>query len=188
MKKSDQQLMLALGLSGLAVYLLFTQSGKDVAAQISEGIMKIADSGLNLIADFESFSPVPYADAMGQSIGFGHFLQPGELGNTIIPPISKAQGYDLLNQDAAIAQTAIDNHVAVPLTQNQHDALLSLIYNIGAANFAGSTLLQYLNQGNYDAAAEQFSVWNKTHINGMLVTSQALADRRSAEQSVFMTA
>ncbi len=52
--------------------------------------------------------------------------------------------------------------VAVPLTQNQFDALVSLIYNIGEGNFASSTLLKMLNAGNYRGAADQFLVWDKS--------------------------
>jgi lysozyme len=188
MKKSAQQTWWALGLSGIALYFWFTQSGKDIAAQIGEDIMKITDSGLALIAGFENFSPVPYPDAEGQSIAYGHFLLPGELGNTIVSPVTQEQGIALLNQDAAIAQAAIDNNVTVPLTKNQHDALLSLVYNIGEHNFANSTLLRWLNAGDYAGAAAQFLVWDKEHKGGVLMVDQSLEDRRASEQQVFLTA
>jgi lysozyme len=185
--KENEKTLLAFGLCGIAVYLLFTQSGKNVAAAIGEKIMQISDSGLSLIAGFEGFSAVPYTDADGQSIAFGHFLLPGELGVTIIPPLSKAQGYDLLNQDAASADAVVSNNVTVPLTQNQHDALCSLVYNIGGAptyHFENSTLLRHLNAGDYNAAADQFLVWNKSQ--GQV--DQSLVDRRAKEQAVFLTA
>lgn len=182
--KENEKTFLAFGLCGIAVYLLFTQSGKNVAAAIGEEIMKISDSGLALIAGFEGFSAVPYADADGQSIAFGHFLLPGELGVTIIPPLSKAQGYDLLNQDAAIADAAVSNSVTVPLTQNQHNACVSLTYNIGVHAFENSTLLRLLNAGDYNGAADQFLVWNKSQGK----VDQSLVDRRAQEQTVFLTA
>ena len=146
--------------------------------------MEIQDSGLNLIAGFENFSPVPYPDAEGQSIAYGHFLLPGELGNTIIPPVSRAQGYALLNQDASIAAAAITNNVTVPLNQNQQDALLSLVYNIGVHAFENSTLLRDLNAGDYNSAADQFLVWNESEGK----VDQNLVTRRAAEQAVFLTA
>lgn len=49
----------------------------------------------------------------------------------------------------------------MPLTQNQFDSLVSLTYNIGTATFEKSTLLKKLNAGDYQGAAEQFTVWNK---------------------------
>jgi lysozyme len=179
--------LLAFGLCGIAAYLWLTQSGKNVAAAIGEKIMQISNSGLSLIAGFEGFSAVPYTDADGQSIAFGHFLLPGELGNTIISPVTKEQGYALLNQDAATADAVVSNSVTVPLTQNQHDALCSLVYNIGGAptyHFENSTLLRLLNSGDYNGAADQFLVWNKSQ--GQV--DQSLVDRRAQEQSVFLTA
>jgi len=188
MSRQRNETLIALLLSGIAVYLLFTRSGQQVAANIAaqaeEGIMELSDSGLQLIASFEGFSATPYADAQGQSIGYGHFILPGELGSTIIPPITQAQGLALLQQDAGIAENAVANLVTVPLSQNQYDALVSLVYNIGQGNFAHSTLLRDLNARDYDAAAAQFPLWDKS--NNQVV--QALVDRRASEQDLFLTA
>lgn len=184
MKKSDKELALAIGLSAIAVYLLFTQSGQNVAAQIAGEIMNISDSGLNFIAGQEGFDPNPYPDAQGQSIAYGHYLLPGELGNTIIPPLTEAQGLDLLHSDAAIAENAVNSYVTVPLTQNQFDALCDFVYNEGVTHFANSTLLSLLNSGDYAGAAGQFSVWN---ISSGAVNPD-LVSRRAAEQSTFETA
>jgi lysozyme len=185
--KENEKTLLAFGLCGIAAYLWLTQSGKNVAAAIGEKIMQISNSGLSLIAGFEGFSAVPYVDADGHSIGFGHFILPGELGVTIIPPLTPAQGYDLLNQDAATADAVVSDNVTVTLTQNQHDALCSLVYNIGGAptyHFENSTLLRLLNSGDYNGAADQFLVWNKSQ--GQI--DPPLVDRRAKEQAVFLTA
>jgi GH24 family phage-related lysozyme (muramidase) len=47
------------------------------------------------------------------------------------------------------------------LTQNQYDALFSLIYNIYTTNFSCSTLLNRLNAGDTQLAADQFLLWCK---------------------------
>jgi lysozyme len=182
---ASTQKYVAFGLVGLAVYLLFVQSGKNIAARIGTEIMSVSDSGLKLIADFETvdgqFSPMPYRDANGHSVGFGHFILPTD---NLTFPITEAQAYDLLNQDAAIADKAIQQYVSVPLTQNQHDALVSLVYNIGVENFHTSTLLRLLNQGDYNGAANQFPVWNKSQHQII----DALVERRASEQALFLTA
>lgn len=172
------QAILAFGLMGTAIFLLFTQAGKNIAARLGTSIMKITDSGLKLIADFEGFSDMPYADAQGQSVGFGHFILPTD---NLTFPITEEQGYELLKQDASTADAAVQRLVTVPLTANQHDALVSLVYNIGVGNFTGSTLLRLLNSGDYEGAAAQFPMWKKSQ--GQVV--QALVDRRASERQLF---
>lgn len=186
MKKDHVKTGFAIGLSLLALYLLFTQSGKDIAARLGVELMKLTDSGLKLIAEFEGFSATPYPDAQGQSIGYGHFIKAGE---NIQWPITEEQALDLLKQDAASANTSVNSLVKVPLTQNQHDALVSLVYNIGSGAFAASTLLKLLNAGDYTGAAEQFARWNKSRdASGNLTVNQSLVARRASEASLFMEA
>lgn len=172
-------------LMGTALFLLFTERGKTIAAQLGTKFMELSDSGLQLIADIESFSPFPYPDASGQSVGFGHFILPTD---QFTFPLTESFAYHLLQQDAGAANATVNKLVRVPLTQNQHDALVSFVYNVGEPNFATSTLLRLLNSGDYNGAAAQFPVWNKEHVNGQLVVSQSLVDRRAKEQQLFLTA
>ena len=175
--------LILVGLLGILAYLTLFKSGKTFARSIGGNIMEIAQSTLDLIADFEKFSPVPYKDAGGHSIGFGHFIQPGENYTTIDMP----KALNLLRRDTAGAQSAVAALVKVPLAQNQVDALVSLVYNIGMTNFSNSTLLKKLNAGDFKAAADQFNVWNKTHLDGQLVVSDSLIKRRSAERLLFLS-
>jgi lysozyme len=71
--------------------------------------------------------------------------------------------------------------ITVPLNDNQAAALASLQYNIGKGNLQHSTLVKYLNSGNYQAAAEQFLVWNRATGHVMA----GLYNRRKAEHEVF---
>jgi len=165
----------------MAWYLNFSKSGKTVAgnigATITGGIMNISQRGIDLIKNFEGFSPVPYRDAAGWSIGYGHYMGP----NPTITNVDFAQAATLLGQDMAWAIRSIQNDVTVPLNQNQFDALTSLIYNIGANAFANSTLLKKLNAGDYAGAAAQFDVWNKS--SGSV--NQTLVARRASERALF---
>ena len=142
---------------------------------------RVSDSGLNLIAKLETFSAMPYPDARGQSVGFGHYILPSD---NFSFPISRADGQKLLLSDSRIADEAIDRYVRVPLTANQRDALVSLIYNIGVSHFATSTLLKRLNVGDYAGAAGQFDVWRKSEGSVLPV----LVARRAIEKQLFLTA
>ena len=71
--------------------------------------------------------------------------------------------------------------VAVPLTQNQFDALVVWVYNLGPTNFKNSTLLKELNSGNYTAAGNEILRWNKA--GGEVLTG--LVRRREAEAQLF---
>ena len=173
----------ALALAGLLAtlaYLSMTKSGRGVAEQIGESIMKFSDNGIDVIKRFEGFSSVPYRDAQGWSIGYGHFIKPDET----LTAVSEEQANELLRQDAATASAAVSNNVTVPLTQNQFDALVSFTYNVGVTAFRNSTLLKKLNAGNYSGAADQFARWNKS--GGEILA--ALTSRRADEQELFMAA
>lgn len=75
--------------------------------------------------------------------------------------------------------------VKVPLTQNQFDAILSFVYNLGGPNFRSSTLLKKLNAEEYDEVPEQLMRWNKARVNGKLKALAGLTRRRTAEAELF---
>lgn len=173
------------GLVGILAYLTLTKSGKGLALKIGSKIMEVSSAGIDAIMQHEGFSPVPYIDAMGLSIGFGHFILPGEK----FTRITREEGRALLAQDTAKANAAVKSAVKVPLTQNQHDALVGLVYNIGGGAFKGSTLLRKLNAGNYSGAAEWFLPWNKSrNTTGVLSVNPGLTKRRMAEREQFLSA
>lgn len=171
----DRRAVYVVGAALIATVIFYQKNA------IIVGAKKMVDSGLNLIAEFEQFSPTPYPDARGESVGFGHFILPGDNLNF---PLSRDDAYALLQLDADTARRAIKNYVSVPLSINQRDALTSLVYNIGVGAFAGSTLLRKLNAGDYAGAAAQFAVWRKSQ--GAVL--DALVVRRAREQALFLTA
>jgi lysozyme len=68
-----------------------------------------------------------------------------------------------------------------PVTAMQKGALVSLAYNIGVGALSGSTLLKKHKAADYDAAAQQFLVWNRA--GGKVM--QGLVNRRTAEMRVY---
>ena len=74
-----------------------------------------------------------------------------------------------------------------PTTDDQASALLLLLYNIGEANFAPSTLFAMHRRHDYAGAAKQFSRWNKGHVNGDLVVLPGLVKRRADEAALYLS-
>lgn len=110
------------------------------------------------------------------TIGYGH-TKTVTKGQRI--DVGKAEA--LLRQDANEAAKVVMSRVKVPLSPNQLGALTSFVFNVGEPKFASSTLLRELNKGNYDRVPIELAKWNKTTINGKLVPSPGLVNRRSVE-------
>ena len=83
----------------------------------------------------------------------------------------------ILLEDVRDAEHEINHNVEVPLTQNQFDALISLVFNIGPDGFRHSRLRTLLNEGDYLRAANNFRDW---HIGG-----RGLTARRQDEEALF---
>lgn len=79
------------------------------------------------------------------------------------------------------AQDTVNRMVLVRLTQDENDALVDLVFNIGIGNFDASTLLRELNAGDVRGAAAQFDLWD--HCSGVVLAG--LLRRRQAETALF---
>ena len=55
-----------------------------------------------------------------------------------------------------------------------------------SGNLVASTLLRKVNAGDFAGAAEQFLVWDKARVNGVLQPLAGLTRRRRAERALFM--
>jgi len=139
--------------------------------------MQISDAGLELIKRWEGLRLQSYRDAVGVwTIGYGHTHTAGP-GQWISP--EKAE--DLLRRDVAWAERAVRDFVRVPLAQNQFDALVSFVFNVGTGAFQRSTLLRLLNRGRYGAVRAQLMRW----INAGGRPLRGLVRRREAEADMF---
>jgi lysozyme len=134
--------------------------------------------GLEFLQDLEGTSYVAYKDTGGVwTNGTGHTgpdVYPGQRA-------TDEQVMAWLAEDVKEAEEAVTKYVTAPLTQNQFDALVSFVFNIGASAFKNSTLLRKLNAGDYDGAIGQFKRWNLD--NGKVVAG--LSKRRMLEASLF---
>lgn len=133
--------------------------------------MKTSEKGIDLLKILEEgkgFSSKSYLCPAGKrTIGYGHVVLPED---NIIEPITEDQAEDILEKDVVIAENAINKYVKVPLTQNQFDALVCFVFNVGKTNFKTSTLLKFINEQLWDKIPKQFMRWvyhDKTLIKGL---------------------
>lgn len=145
--------------------------------------MHVSPSGVDLICNFEGLELKAYDDGVGVwTIGYGTTKYPNGIrvkkGDTCT--LEQAKAY--MQNDLKAFEQTVNSAIKVPLNQNQFDALVSLAYNIGSTAFKNSTLVKRLNEGNYNAAANQFNVW----VNAGGKRMQGLVNRRAAERTLFL--
>ena len=139
--------------------------------------MKTSLEGINLIKHFEGCELEAYKCPAGVwTIGYGHIkgVQQGDV-------ITEQQADDMLVEELEEYENYIHNLVSCPLNQNQFDALVSWVYNLGSSNLQASTLLKVLNAGDYEGVPAQIMRWNKA--GGKVL--EGLTRRRQAEADLF---
>ena len=140
-------------------------------------IMKISEKGLDLIKFYEGCEYNAYkcaADVL--TIGYGHTkgVKEGDL-------ITQQEADALLLHEMDEYEGYINNMVTVDLEQNQFDALVSWVFNLGSSNLSSSTLLKKINNKEFDAVPEQIKRWNKA--GGKVL--DGLIKRRNSEALLF---
>jgi lysozyme len=139
--------------------------------------MKISQEGIALIKKFEGCELEAYKCAAGVwTIGYGSTKGVKE-GNTI----SQEDADNLLLEEMHEYEGYINDMVTVDLKQNEFDALVSWVFNLGPSNLSSSTLLSRLNNKVWDDVPNQIKRWNKA--GGQV--KQGLVRRREAEALLF---
>ena len=153
---------------------------------IEEAAVNFSQNALNLIRKMEGLSLTAFPDAGGYSIGYGHYMGP----KPTMTDIDTDKAETLLMQDTDKADAIIARYVTVPLTQNQHDAIVSAVFNLGTALFwnaeskTKTKFLNLLNSGDYAGAADQLTRF----VNSQGKVLPALVTRRETEKQLFLTA
>jgi lysozyme len=120
--------------------------------------MKTSDNGIKRIEQREGKRNKAYLDSKGiPTIGVGHTSPNVYIGLVW----TDQQIEDALRDDLKTAENCVNKYVIVPLTQNQFDALVSFVFNIGVNAFRKSTCLRLLNEKLYDMAADAMLMFNK---------------------------
>ena len=146
--------------------------------------MAVSPFGVDLICGFEGKRLTAYDDGVGVwTIGFGTTVYPNSIKVKKGDACTEAQAKAYMAHDLKKFESAVNNAVTVPLSQNQFDALVSLAYNIGTNAFSGSTLVKKLNSNDNRGAADQFDVW----VNAGGKRTQGLVNRRGKEKALFLS-
>ena len=141
--------------------------------------MRTSQRGIDLIKEFEGYSERVYMCAGGKyTIGYGH-TRGVEVGDTC----TQEQAEKYLREDVREAEETVEVLITVPLTQNQFDALVSLVYNIGSGNFYDSTIRRVINckVADREEYRKAWMMWVKSR-NKVL---KGLVRRREAEFKLF---
>ncbi len=166
-----------------------------VSMAASNGHAKtVSAEGIDFIKVWEGFSPKLYNDPVGHcTVGYGILLHTGNCDGRpaeqpYVSGITQEKATELLAQKAGEFQQIINDSVKVDLNQNQNDALVSFVYNVGGSNFQKSSLLRLLNKGDYASVPTELKKWTKARQNGQLVDLPGLVKRRAAEVELFQKA
>ena len=144
--------------------------------------LSVSRSAVELIKAFEGFrEKAARLDDGRWTIGYGHTLTAREGAQ-----ISEAEAEALLLYDIIGAAHAVNELVYAPLTQNEFDALVSFVFNIGVLGFRGSPTLRRLNEGRPLEAALAMELWRKADLEGDRIVIDALVRRRAAEKALFL--
>jgi len=145
--------------------------------------MKVSQTAIDLIKEFESFSAEAYTCPAGKlTIGYGHVVQKNEdYLNT--KTLTEAEALQILTNDLKESEAYL-NHICleydVELTQNQFDALCSFCFNLGSFTNA---MLERFKAKDLTAIGNSLILYNKA--NGKEL--EGLTRRRKAEQKLFFS-
>lgn len=143
----------------------------------------VSPAAIELIKRFEGFRRTAARLDDGRwTIGYGHTRSARE-GATV----SEADAEALLGYDLVDVQAAVNDWTFTPLTQNQFDALVSFVFNIGLEAFRHSAVLRRVNEGALLQAACAMEMWRKADFEGERIVVDALIRRRAAEKALFLT-
>jgi GH24 family phage-related lysozyme (muramidase) len=127
-----------------------------------EGSVKL--NGKHVIYDDATGKPVPAGVPLpvGATIGYGHLVKPGE---DFSAGLTEQQATKMLQQDLQATYNTINEQISADaisnMTQSQYDALVSLVFNIGA----GSAAPQNRNRGLYQSTVRKYLNDNKYKSN-----------------------
>jgi lysozyme len=142
--------------------------------------MKVTTRLIKKIKEFEGFMPNPYYDSAGVlTIGYGHTKNPGAYKN-----LTKLQAHHLLLRDLAVFEKQLNTYIKTrgyKLNQNQFDALVSFLYNLGSI-MANSNLDKAIKTNlpvNVSEALRKYIFAGGQPLNGLIT-------RRNWEASLYL--
>lgn len=140
--------------------------------------MNVSQKGIDLIKEFEGCKLYAYRDSVGiPTIGYGHTK-----GVRMGMSITKLQAETFLKDDIKPVERVL-NAMGINYTQNQFDALVSWIYNLGSGNFRSSTMYRkILAKADEVEITDQLVKWHNAGGRPLL----GLKRRRVAEANMYL--
>lgn len=117
------------------------------------------------------------------TIGYGHTDAAGPPKVYVGQVITNDQADQILSTDLLSVELQVKKYVKSVLNQNQLDALVDFQYNTGWLGHQHCSLLNALNNGNYQLADEDFMLYDRA--TGRVLVG--LDRRREAEKKLFLT-
>lgn len=148
----------------------------------ASGLKRLSDKGVAFIEHWEGLKLQAYRDSKGlPTIGIGTTRYPDGTKVKMGDTCTKAQAYEWFRFDVARFEAYVNRIIKVPLNQNQFDALLSLVYNIGETNFTDGSVDDKINANQNDAALKTWALY----VNSGGKKIDGLVNRRNAEIKLF---
>ncbi len=143
--------------------------------------MQTSEKGIAFLKQNEGFVDHVYDDNGKPAIGYGHDLLPGEsFPNGIDEP-----GADQLLRKKDLPKFESAVHTQIPQdvtpTQNQFDALVDFVYNLGPGPLA--TMMHH----GWQQIPTQIPAWCYKHVKGVAVKDSGLVARRTKEVLLFLS-
>lgn len=148
--------------------------------------MHTSEKGIELIKEFEGFRSRPYLCAAGvPTIGYGTTRYANGKKVTLNDPeISEKVAAAHLMEDLVTFEQQVDALVRDDINQNQFDALVSFVYNLGGNSLKSSTLLKKINKNPNDKTIRaEFLKW--VYANGRKLSG--LVKRRTKEADLYFS-
>lgn len=126
--------------------------------------MILSQNGKKFLKRVEGFVSCPYRDSVGvATVGIGTTVYPNGRAVSISDScVDEAKAFEYLEDHTnKRIISKIKDLIKVNLNQNQTDAIISFVYNIGADGFKDSTLLERLNRNPNDVngITAAFMMW-----------------------------
>jgi len=99
--------------------------------------------------------------------------------------ITQDEAETILKRDLEQYEGWVREYVRVEINDDQFSALVSFCYNLGPQSLKTSTLLEKLNAGNFQGAADEFGQWVFAGDPDQPVPG--LVRRRDAERALFLS-
>jgi lysozyme len=146
---------------------------------LAAGLSGVLLTGGVMVANQEGLVLGTYVDPVGIATAcFGRTGAGVELGQTF----TEQQCLAMLAEDLDLFNRQLMQLINTPISASEHAAYLSFTYNVGAKNFAKSTLRKKLNAGDRVGACNELSRW----VYAKSKKLAGLINRREAERKLCL--